>query len=76
MLQIGVHALISIFVYLLCIGLSFYAMKAVRVEKIVRNNHIFEAQIILLFSAIALGYLVASFVLALIDNSLQLSNFF
>lgn len=76
MKQLGVHALISLFIYLISIGFSFQAMKAVQVEKIIRRNHTFEAQIFLIFSAIALGYLVGGFVIALMDNSLQLSNLF
>lgn len=76
MIQIGVHALIALLVYLLFIGLSFQVMKTVKIEKIIRKGHIFAAQLFLLFAAIALGYLVGSFFIALIDDSLQLSNLF
>lgn len=76
MVQLGIHAVIAILVYLLCIGLSFQAMKGVKIEKIVRPNHLFSAQIILLFSAIALGFLVGNFLVTLMDDSLQLSNLF
>ncbi|MBA1393883.1 DUF1146 domain-containing protein, partial [Lactobacillus sp. XV13L] len=58
------------------IGLSFQIMKSVQVEKIIRKNRTFEAQLLLIFTAIALGYLVGNFFIALIDMSLQLSNFF
>lgn len=76
MIQIGVHAVISIIIYLICIALSFQAVKNLQVEKLIRKGHIFESQIFLLFIAIALGYTVGNFFIALIDNSLQLSNFF
>lgn len=76
MLQVGIHGLISILIYLVFIGLSFQVMKAVKVDKIIRKGHIFEAQLFLLFAAIGLGYLVGSFFIALIDDSLQLGNFF
>ncbi|MCO6532846.1 DUF1146 family protein [Lactobacillus sp.] len=76
MFQLGVHALISIVIYLITIGLSFQIMKSVRVEKIIRKNKIFEAQLLLIFAAIALGFLVGNFFITLIDTSLQLSNFF
>lgn len=76
MFQLGVHALISIVIYLIMIGLSFQIMKSVRIEKIIRKNKIFEAQLLLIFAAIALGFLVGNFFITLIDTSLQLSNFF
>ena len=76
MFQLGVHALISIVIYLITIGLSFQIMKSVRIEKIIRKNRIFEAQLLLIFAAIALGFLVGSFFITLIDTSMQLSNFF
>ncbi|MCX8725301.1 DUF1146 domain-containing protein [Lactobacillus panisapium] len=76
MFQLGVHALISIVIYLITIGLSFQIMKSVQVEKIIRKSKIFEAQLLLIFAAIALGFLVGNFFITLIDTSLQLSNFF
>ena len=76
MFQLGVHALISIVIYLITIGLSFQIMKSVRIEKIIRKNRVFEAQLLLIFAAIALGFLVGNFFITLIDTSLQLSNFF
>ena len=76
MFQLGVHAVISIIIYLITVGLSFQAIKALRVEKFIRKNHNFEAQILLLFIAIALGFLVGNFVITFIDQSMQLSNFF
>ena len=76
MFQLGVHALISIVIYLITIGLSFQIMKSVHIEKIIRKNRVFEAQLLLIFAAIALGFLVGNFFITLIDTSLQLSNFF
>lgn len=76
MFQLGIHALISIVIYLITIGLSFQIMKSVQVEKIIRKSKIFEAQLLLIFAAIALGFLVGNFFITLIDTSLQLSNFF
>lgn len=76
MFQLGVRALISIVTYLITIGLSFQIMKSVQVEKIIRKNRTFEAQLLLIFAAIALGFLVGNFFITLMDTSLQLSNFF
>ncbi|BAQ57442.1 DUF1146 family protein [Lactobacillus acetotolerans] len=76
MFQLGVHAIISIVIYLITIGLSFQSVKAIRIEKFIKKGRVFEAQIFLLFTAIALGFLVGKFFITLIDTSLQLSNFF
>ncbi|BDR60370.1 DUF1146 domain-containing protein [Lactobacillus xylocopicola] len=76
MFQLGVHALISIIIYLFTIALSFQIMKNVQVEKIIRKGRVFEAQLLLIFSAIALGFLVGNFLIALMDTSMQLRNFF
>lgn len=76
MVQLGVHALISIFIYLVTIGLSFQIMKSLQIEKIIRISRTFAAQLLLIFLAIALGYLVGTFFITLIDMSMQLSNLF
>ncbi|MFR0599449.1 DUF1146 domain-containing protein [Lactobacillus equicursoris] len=76
MKQLGIHAVISLIIYFVCIALAFQAIKAVRIEKLIRSNRVFESQVFLLFSAIGLGYLVAQFIIALIDTSMQLSNLF
>lgn len=76
MFQLGVHAIISIFIYLVSIGLSFQAVKALQIEKFTRKGRVFETQLLFIFVAIALGYLVASFVVNFIDTSMQLSNLF
>lgn len=76
MFQLGVHAIISIVVYLISIGLSFQAIKAVQLEKIIRKGHVFETQLLYLFIAISLGFLVGNFIITFIDTSMQLSNLF
>lgn len=76
MRQLGIHAIISLVIYFVCIALAFQAIKAVRIEKIIRTSRVFEAQVFLVFTAIALGYTVGQFLIALIDTSLQLSNLF
>lgn len=76
MIQLGIHAVISLVIYLICIAFAFQAVKAIRIDKIIDASHVFQAQILLLFLAIALGFVVGQFIIALIDASLQLSNFF
>jgi uncharacterized integral membrane protein (TIGR02327 family) len=76
MRQLGIHAMLSIVIYLVAIALAFQAVKAVKIENLIRSDKPFEAQTFLIFTAIALGYLVAQFVISFIDSSLQLSNLF
>lgn len=76
MIQLGIHAIISIIIYLICIGLSFQVVKNMQLEKLMRKGHVFETQLLFIFVAIGMGYLVASFVINFIDVSLQLSNLF
>lgn len=76
MIQIGIHAIISIIIYLLAIGLSFQAIKALKIEQYTIKGKIFETQLLYIFLSIALGYLVGTFVISFIDASMQLSNFF
>ena len=40
MFQLGVHAIISIIIYLIAIGLSFQAVKAIQLDKIIRDRKI------------------------------------
>ncbi|WEV40559.1 DUF1146 family protein [Lactobacillus sp. ESL0684] len=76
MFQLGVHALISIIIYLIMIALSFQIMKSIRIDRIIKRGKTFEAQLLVIFLAIALGYTVGNFFISLMDTSLQLSNFF
>lgn len=76
MQNVGLHALVEIFVYLVTVGFSFKAIKALKVESFIKPDHVVEAQIFLLFVAIALGYLVGSFLVMLMDNSLSLRMIF
>ncbi len=76
MQNVGLHALVEIFVYLVTVGFSFKAVKALKVESFIKPDHVVEAQIFWIFVAIALGYLVGSFLVMLMDNSLSLRMIF
>ena len=76
MQQIGIHAIVSIFTYLIMIGLAFRAVQSLRLEKIFKKGHNFEIQLFLIFIAIALGFLVGQFFVTLIDQSLYLKVLF
>ncbi len=53
-------------VYALCFGASFYAMGALDFEKCLRQNHVYQARLLYMLCAMALGYLTGSFVLSFI----------
>ncbi|AZP03249.1 DUF1146 family protein [Jeotgalibaca ciconiae] len=65
--------LLKLISHMLFIFLSFWALKAVRIEKWIRKNHIPEARILYVFLSIALGYLVSSFFLDFLEVSRNLS---
>ncbi|MCI1466271.1 MAG: DUF1146 family protein [Lactobacillus sp.] len=76
MKNLGIHAVVSLITYLLTCGLSFKAVMALHVEKYDRKGHVFEAQVLALFLAIALGFLVGQFLLTLVDQSQALLYLF
>lgn len=55
--------LMQIFVYLFCIGISWWALQAFDFEKFLRPNRVMQAQLLYILGSIALGSTVASFLL-------------
>lgn len=49
--------------YIVCLVLSYYAMSAVNFEKILKGNHVRQAQLLYGLLVLALAYLSASFLL-------------
>ncbi len=76
MQDVGVHAVISLVTYFITIFFSFKAVQAFDFDKFLRRGHTFEAQILLLFTAIAIGFLVGQLIISLIDLSMQLRYLF
>ncbi len=62
--------LIRAFVYLLCFVLSWYAMSAVNYEKLLKKDHVVQAQILYYLLIAALAYLSGSFIIAFIYRAL------
>ncbi len=58
--------LVRVLVLVSCFSLSFWALSALNFEKGLRANHVRQAQVLYWLTAMALGYLSAQFVLALI----------
>lgn len=51
--------------YIVCFALSLYGLNAVHYEKILKGNHIRQAQVLYFLLAMALAYLVSEFMLGL-----------
>lgn len=66
-------ALLEIISHMVFIFLSFWALKAVRIETWIRKNHVSEARMLYFFLAIALGYTVSSFFLDFVNVSRNLA---
>lgn len=52
-------------VYLICFVAAWYGMSAVDYEKILRKNHVRQAQLLYFMIIIGLAYLAGSFLLAI-----------
>lgn len=57
------YTLISLFVHILCFIISFWALSNVAFERFVHAEKPGKTQMLLLLLALALGYLVAQFLL-------------
>ncbi|WP_407370997.1 DUF1146 family protein [Carnobacterium sp.] len=58
---LGVQALITIVSHLFFVLLTFWALKGIRIEKLIKKNSIGQARVLYLFVSITIGYTVSSF---------------
>ena len=70
------HALIAILANVFFIGISFFALQALMVDKFIKKNHVFQAQLFFILASIMLGSAVANFFLNLTAWSNQLQYLF
>ena len=75
-LFIGEQAVMAILVNIFFIGISFYALQCVMIDKVIKKNHVFQAQLLFILVSIVIGSLVASFFLNLTSWSTQLQYLF
>lgn len=59
----GFQPLLAIISHMFFIGVSFYAMRAFMLEKFIKSNHVFQAQILYIFLSIVIGTAVSNFFL-------------
>ncbi|WP_018661175.1 DUF1146 family protein [Heyndrickxia acidiproducens] len=59
----GTQALISIIIQLFFIGMTFWILQGVNIEKIIKKNRIVQAKLLYIFLSIAIGSTVGNFFL-------------
>jgi uncharacterized integral membrane protein (TIGR02327 family) len=69
---VGSNSLMSIFVNLLCIALSWWALQAIRLDQLLKPNKIAQSRALYILLSIALGSLVSNFLLDYLLWSRQL----
>jgi len=70
------QALIAILANIFFIGISFYALQVLMMDKIIKKNRIFQAQLFYILTSIVVGSIVANFFLNLTSWSNQLPFLF
>lgn len=68
----GLEALITVMSHLIFIITAWRCMVALRFDRILKPNHVRESQLLLFFVAVALGYLVSSCFLSLVQATRNL----
>jgi uncharacterized integral membrane protein (TIGR02327 family) len=68
----GQIALVSILSHLVFIAITWYALQAIRLEKLLKTNHVFQARLLYILLAIAIGSSVSNFFLDYLQWSKQL----
>ncbi|TDM10515.1 DUF1146 family protein [Macrococcus lamae] len=73
MQDVGIYALIHIIVHVICVCISFWALKSLRTDQWFKGNHTQQIQVLLIFMSLALGSLVSNFIMDIIYFSQQLT---
>ncbi|MGE6487346.1 DUF1146 family protein [Paenisporosarcina sp. NPDC076898] len=70
--QIGQQAILGILSHAFFIGITFFALRAVMIEKVVKKQHVFQVQLLYILLSIAIGSTVSNFFLNMSNWSKQL----
>lgn len=68
----GPYALLSIISHLIFIALSWWALQAIRLDKLLKPNHIMQARMLYILLSIVIGSAVSNFFLDYLQWSQQL----
>jgi uncharacterized integral membrane protein (TIGR02327 family) len=74
--QIGQQAILGILSHVFFIGITFFALRAVMIEKVVKKQHVFQVQLLYILLSIAIGTSVSNFFLNMWNWSKQLPFLF
>jgi uncharacterized integral membrane protein (TIGR02327 family) len=72
----GQMALVSILSHLVFIAISWWALQSIRLEKLIKANHVFQARLLFILLAIFIGSSVSNFFLDYLQWSRQLPLIF
>jgi uncharacterized integral membrane protein (TIGR02327 family) len=72
----GQIALLSIMSHLLFIALAWWALQAIRLDKLLKANHVFQGRLLYILLAIFIGSSVSNFFLDYLQWSRQLPMLF
>jgi uncharacterized integral membrane protein (TIGR02327 family) len=70
--EFGQIALIGIILHLVFIAISWWALQAIRLDKLIKPNHVFQARLLYVLLAIFLGSSVSNFFLDYLQWAKQL----
>jgi len=59
----------KIYIYIISVFLSVFALSGINFEKIIRKNRILETRILVILLGFALGYLVSNFIIDFISST-------
>jgi uncharacterized integral membrane protein (TIGR02327 family) len=68
----GQIAMLSILSHLIFIALAWWALQAIRLEKLLKSGHVFQARLLYIILAIIMGSSVSNFFLDYLQWSQQL----
>lgn len=68
----GQIAVLSIMSHLIFIAISWWALQAIRLDKLLKPNHVFQARLLYILLAIIIGSSVSNFFLDYLQWSQQL----
>ncbi|MFC6040286.1 DUF1146 family protein [Paenisporosarcina macmurdoensis] len=74
--EIGQQAILGVLSHAFFIGITFFALRAVMIEKIVKKQHVFQVQLLYILLSIAIGTTVSDFFLAMSSWSRQMPYLF
>ncbi len=72
----GQQALLSIISHLLFIVITWWALQAIRIDALIKPNHVWQARVLLILLTIAIGTTVSNFFLDYLIFSQQLPLLF